>query len=218
MGRTLEKPARTGSTLFELLVVLVLMTTTVGSLLALGERGARLFETGVTRSELEGRARRAADALAREFASASSSSIEALPESPLWQEQIDFTQAAAIRPGDGRITWSTDRLEFRYEAPETGNGLDDDGDGLVDEGLLALVQDRGGADERTVVLVHGVREYLEGELPNGLDDNGNGLVDERGVAFERVGGDLRLHLTLEAIDRDGRLVTRTMETTTWSRN
>ena len=63
-----------------------------------------------------------------------------------------------------------------------------------------------------------MRELLEGELANGLDDNGNGLIDENGAAFARDGRDLRLYLTLEGLARDGRPVTRTLETTIWARN
>jgi hypothetical protein len=210
--------SRAGSTLLELMVTLALLSATAGSLLLLGRAGTRLFTTGVSRAQLESSARRGLDQLARELTSARAGSLAALPESPLWLDAISFDQAAAIRAGDGRITWSTNVAEFRHEPSELDNGLDDDGDELVDEGLAVLVLDSGGAEERTLVLARRVREFLEGELENGLDDNGNGLVDERGLSFERVGADLRLHLTLEGRDPEHRLVTRTLTTTTWSRN
>jgi len=218
MLRSSSDKNRAGSTLVELLVVLALLSTFVGSLLAVGSTSTRLCETGVTRANLESSARRALDRLARELSGARSDSLGMLPESPLWQEGIDFDRVGSMRAGDGRITWSADRAEFRLESGESDDGLDNNGDGLVDEGVLVLVQDAGGAGENAITLAHGVREYLEGELANGLDDNGNGLIDERGVTFERTGGDLRLHLTLEGVDRDGRIVTRTLETTVWSRN
>jgi hypothetical protein len=218
MVRSNPNPGRAGSTLIELLFALALMSTVLGSILALGSASTKLCETGVTNSNLEACARRALDRLSRELTGARSDSLAALAESPLWQEGIDFDRVGAMRTGDGRITWSASRAEFRLEPGEADDGLDNDGDGLVDEGMLALVQDAGGADELVLVLARGVREFLEGELSNGLDDNGNGLIDERGVAFERVGNDLRLHLTLETLDGDGRRVTRTLETTIWARN
>jgi hypothetical protein len=184
----------------------------------LGSTSVRLFGAGVTQASVEAGARRALDRLSRELTSARAGSLESLPASPLWQDGIDFDRVRSMRAADGRITWSSNRVEFRHEPEEADDGLDNDGDGLVDEGLLVLVQDAGGPEEHETVLAHGVREYLEGELPNGLDDNGNGLIDERGATFERVGGDLCLHLTLEARDREGRLVTRTLVTTAWSRN
>lgn len=136
----------------------------------------------------------------------------------MWQAAIDFDRPGAMRASTGRITWSATRVEFRLEPGEVDDGLDNDGNGLVDEGELVLVRDAGGADELEIVLANGVREHLEGELPNGVDDNDNGLVDERGITFERVGSDLRIRLTLETTGRDGRILTRTLETTAWSRN
>jgi len=218
MVRSHPHPGRTGSTLIELLFALALLSTVLGSLLALGSTSTKLCETGVTNSTLEASARRALDRLSRELSGARSDSLATLAESPLWQEGIDFDRVGAMRAGDGRITWSANRAEFRLDPGELDDGLDNDGDGLVDEGMLALVQDAGGADEFVLVLARDVREFLEGELPNGIDDNGNGLIDERGVAFERAGSDLRLHLTLETLDGDGRRVTRTLETTIWARN
>jgi prepilin-type N-terminal cleavage/methylation domain-containing protein len=218
MSRSRIVRRRAGFTLIELMIVLALLSTFVGSLLAVGSTSTRLCETGVNKSNLEGSARRALDRLARELSGARSDSLGTLPESPLWQEGIDFDRVESIRAGDGRITWSADRAEFRLDGEETDDGLDNDDDGLVDEGALVLVRDSGGAGESAITLAHGVREYLEGELANGVDDNGNGLIDERGVAFERVGRDLRLYLTLEGVGSDGRIVTRTLETTVWSRN
>jgi len=209
---------RAGFTLFEVMIVLALLSTFVGSLLMVGSTSTRLCATGLEHANLESSTRRAIDRLSRELAGARADSIGALAEAPLWQDGIDFDRALSIRPSDGRITWSAERAELRLESGESDNGVDDDGDGLVDEGTLVLVQDSGGAGEKTITLANGVSEYLEGELPNGIDDNGNGLIDERGVTFERVGRDLRMHLTLEGLDREGRKVTRTLETTILSRN
>lgn len=218
MAHSTRNAGRAGSTLIEMLVALALLGTVLGALLAVGTTSTKLCETGVTNSNLEASARRALDRLSRELAGARAGSLDALAESPLWQDGIDFDRMSTMRADDGRITWSANRAEYRLETGEANDGLDNDGDGLADEGMLVLVQDAGGAAELELVLAHGVREYLEGELPNGIDDNGNGLVDEGGVAFERVDRDLRLHLTLETPGPDGRKVTRTLTTTIWSRN
>lgn len=218
MARSTRNLGRAGSTLIEMLIALALLGTVLGSLLAVGTTSTKLCDTGVTNTNLEASARRALDRLSRELAGARSGSLEALAESPLWQEGIDFDRMSEMRADDGRITWSANRAEFRFEPGEANDGLDNDGDGQADEGMLVLVQDAGGAEELELVLARDVREYQEGELANGIDDNGNGLVDERGVTFERVGRDLRLLLTLETTGPDGRTVTRTLTTTIWSRN
>ena len=79
------------------------------------------------------------------------------------------------------------RFEFVYDPDEVDDGQDNNGNGLIDEGRIVWTRNVGAPDERSVVLCHQVREYLEGEVPNGLDDNGNGLVDEKGLSFERNG-------------------------------
>lgn len=218
LQRFRTRPARSGATLIELLFVLGLLGTVLGSLLSMSGVSTRLCETGVTHANLEASARRALERLGRELASARASSVAGLAEAPLWQPELVFDRLGSMRPGDGRIVWDACRAQFRHEPGETDNGRDDDGDGLVDEGELVLVLDAGGAAENPLVLARGVRELAEGELANGLDDNANGLVDENGVAFARDGRDLRLYLTLEGLARDGARVTRSLETTIWARN
>lgn len=204
--------------MLELLFMMSLLSMIVGALFALGNTGTRLFNSGMSRASIEARAAQTLERLERDLESARAESFEALPESPLWQESIVFDQVASIRAYDGRITWSSSRVELRYEAGELDDGIDNDGDELIDECEAVLVQDENGPEERTIVLAHEVRELLEGELPNGADDNANGLVDERGLCIERTGDDLALRLTLEARDREGRLVTRTLETSVYPRN
>jgi hypothetical protein len=211
--------SRAGTSLVEMAVVLALIGTAFGSLLALGSQSTKLVDTGIVHSEMEVQARRALERLSRELASSRPTSLGAVPMSPGSAAFAAFDRVAAIRADDGRITWSTSRIELRYAPEEVDNGLDDDGNGLVDEGVLVLVLDESSATELELVLARNVAEHLEGEIPgNFIDDNGNGLIDERGAAFERVGADIRLHLTLEALNGERRRVTRTLTTTVLSRN
>jgi hypothetical protein len=116
------------------------------------------------------------------------------------------------------------RILYRVEpAPmELNNGVDDNSNGLIDEGVLVRIEDFGGPDERRVVLARGVSELLEGEDANGLDDNGNGLDDEGGLAITiRTSGTrdaLTLRLTLQGVDASGAILERTLETTVALRN
>ena len=210
--------SRAGTTMIELLFMMSLLSLIVGALFALGNAGTRLFNSGISRASLESRAAQTIDRLERDLESARADSFDALPASPLWQESISFDRVASIRGYDGRITWTTSRVELRYEAGELDDGIDNDGDELIDECEAVLVLDDSGPNEQTIVLAHEVREYLEGETANGADDNGNGLIDERGLCFERTGDDLALRLTLEARDREGRLMTRSLETSVYPRN
>jgi hypothetical protein len=109
------------------------------------------------------------------------------------------------------------------EPSETDNGADDDGDGLIDEGMIEFTRDLGAGTERIVRWARGVREYLAGENPNVADDNANGLTDERGLSFSLTGRILTIRLTLQAVGAkgdgaSGTVLSRTVETSVRLRN
>ncbi|MEO0650720.1 MAG: hypothetical protein AAFZ65_08580 [Planctomycetota bacterium] len=135
-----------------------------------------------------------------------------------WSEQIGFRSMEDWV--GGAIEWSPQQsLRWERDPAEIDNGLDDDGDGLIDEGLLVWLLDEGGANEQRVVLASSVAELAEGELENGLDDNGNGLVDEAGASFDLTAdGLMTFRLTLERAARGGVLVQRTRATRIRLRN
>jgi len=94
------------------------------------------------------------------------------------------------------------------------DGVDNDGNGLIDEGLVVWIRNPGDPDEERIVLCRDVSESLEGEVPgNGLDDNGNDLIDEGGLAFDFPPGFpldrsfVRIQLSLSRLDREGRPMT-----------
>ena len=119
----------------------------------------------------------------------------------------------------GVLTFSSfGRLGFQYDAGEVDDGIDNDGDGLIDEGVFFLERDSGGANQRRIVLAKNVRELLQGEAPNAVDDNGNGLVDEPGFVASIVGDVVTLRLTIEETTPEGGLVTRTADSSVRLRN
>ena len=99
-----------------------------------------------------------------------------------------------------------------YQEGEVDDGLDNNGNGLADEGVLLWTRDLGGAGESTHVICRGVREYLQGEEPNLDADTDNGLEDEPGYCLERVGETLVIRLTLERQVSDAGIQQRTIET------
>jgi hypothetical protein len=130
---------------------------------------------------------------------------------------IQYLQATGMK--DGVIEWTPlRRLAFEYEVGETNDGLDNNGNGLVDEGRIVLTEDVGRPGERSHVLTRWVRELSDGEEQNGLDDNGNGLVDERGFFLERIGETLVVRLTLQKLSAEGNLMSRTARTSVRLRN
>ena len=74
------------------------------------------------------------------------------------------------------------------------------------------------AEERRVTWSNIVSPLLAGETVNGVDDNGNGLVDEDGLSFVLEGDSVRIRLTIQRPEVDGRTVPQTVESVVYLRN
>ena len=117
------------------------------------------------------------------------------------------------------ITWSGNRtISFQVDQGEFDDGIDNNGDGRIDEGVVLLTIDVGLPTQQQVTLAHQVRSLLAGEIGNLGDDNGNVMADERGLVFELNGNVLTIRLTLENIDEDGNFLSKTVQTSVRIRN
>jgi hypothetical protein len=120
---------------------------------------------------------------------------------------------------DDAIQWGEWRqIGIELEPGELDDGMDNDGDGLVDERRVVWTEAPGTLDERRRVLVGGVRELDDGEIANGVDDDGDTLLDEPGLTFVLQGDVLRVRLCIEGIDERGVVRTRSAETSIHIRN
>ena len=77
------------------------------------------------------------------------------PTDLLWRPGIQFQSASGLLSMNAALSTSPRRLTFEIEPGEAANGLDDDGDGLVDEGEVRLVHDMV-----TVAVVRNIEECL----------------------------------------------------------
>jgi hypothetical protein len=200
------------------MITMTLITVVVGAVVTIGVSGANAFRTGAVRNEIETNARRCLDRLSRELLAARRGSINALPETPAWDNELLYDRFDGVSAADGTMSWDPNRIAFEYEAGEVDDGLDNDGDGLIDEGQIVMTRGWGTADPSQVTLCRYVREFAEREEVNGVDDNGNTLVDERGFCLERDGDYLTIRLSVERFDADGRLMTSSLETSIWIRD
>jgi hypothetical protein len=107
---------------------------------------------------------------------------------------------------------SQSRLDIRMDDGEVDNGIDDDGDGVIDERALVLTHVVALGTQRSATICHGIAERLEGESANAADDNGNGIIDESGFCVRRVGDLFFLYVTLEGRMRTGELIQYTTTT------
>lgn len=190
---------RGGFSLIELLISLTLIGILLGSLGLVGRTTSDSVSTSMTVSELEARGRVAFDAMVGLVRAATLDQVTPTPQSPFSTSSVDL-----IRTVDcvaGTPTWGPmERLEFRYTAADPDDGIDNDGNGMIDDGIVVHVQNPGQPIEVLRVLCRGVPELLEGEIANGVDDNGNGLRDETGFCVEVDGARATVRLTVAELD------------------
>ena len=217
-NRTHARTSREGGyTLVEMSIVLTLLVVVVGATLTVGTASEKTYRTGTTAAHLEAQADMAVGRIVSDLRIARRSSLAPDPAAGAGSLEVEYQQPLGIT--NGVVQWGpTRRLAFEYDPAELNDGLDNNGNGLVDEGRVVLRENFGGAGERPHVITRWVRELAAGETANGADDNGNGLVDEAGFLVERFDETLVVRLTLEQKDGEGRMRTRSSRTSARMRN
>jgi Tfp pilus assembly protein PilW len=116
-------------------------------------------------------------------------------------------------------TWSNQSIvEWQPSASDPVNGVDNDGNGLIDDGVVVLRKNVGLSTESKTVLCRWIPYLAPNESANNADDNGDGLNDERGLSFKVVGSALTVRLSCKRKSRDGTMITTTSERTIALRN
>jgi len=119
----------------------------------------------------------------------------------------------------GAATWGNQQIiEWQPSPSDPVNGVDNDNNGLIDDGVLVWRRNVGLSTEGKVVLCRWVPYLAPGELANSVDDNGDGLADERGLSFKLVGNALTVRLSIKRKSVDGTMITTTSERTIALRN
>jgi prepilin-type N-terminal cleavage/methylation domain-containing protein len=215
--KTARLAQRAGFSLIELMIVITLLGTVVGSVLAVLRTTTRAIGVGTTDARLESLASQTLDLIATRLRASQRATMTPTLSAPFSSSQITFQSSVGIAAG---VTlWGpVERIGFEYSASDPNDGIDNDGNGLVDEGRVVWVQDVGGPNERSTVWANGVSEYLHGETRDNTDQNGNGLVDEQGLCFDFDGTSVIVRLTLAARDASGVTLTRTVQERVFFRN
>src|SRR5262249_20398121 len=142
------------------------------------EASSRSYHDETAGAHLDFLAHEALDDVAERLLAADFTSLTPPPVAPPGSAStVDFQCDRGFQ--NGAVVWGpVERLTFESDPLDPENGIDDDGDGLVDEGRLVWIENPGGPGGRRTVLCSWVSAALEGEIPgNGIDDNGNGLID-----------------------------------------
>jgi len=209
--------ARGGFTLLEMTIALSLLGVALTSAAMVSKTGGDAHQTTTAIQGLEQNLHRALERAASEIALSGVDHLTPDPLEGLAYDDIEF-QAVVGFTGAVPDLGPVSQLVTQLETGEVLDDADNDGDGLVDERDLLLIQDVYGGDRRQVVLCHGVLEYLEGETFDGADENGNLLEDEPGFHIERNGNVLTLRLSLGSQAPNGQILIRTAELDTRMHN
>ncbi len=215
--RHFQRSTRSGGTVIEVLVAVSVLALLMGAVGSTMLHGGDAYKQGLANAVLEGQARRLLDRIVAEFPDVDRSTLTPNPVAPFWASTVSYARCQGWA-GGAMVVGPTRSIRLALEAGELDNGIDDNGNGLIDERSVLLVPDTATPAE-TVGLGSYVRELAQGEVQNGVDDNANGLIDEAGLFFLNDGnGTLTISLTLERPDAWGRPVTRTVRTAVRMRN
>lgn len=216
------RPRSVGFTLVEVVLSAALLGMIFGAaaLVTISSSGA--YEETSTHSRAASAVRRSLERCSQEL---SLTSVTTLTPDPLFVVGVvntgvsTLTFTPIIGAGLTAPVWDAPRrLQLSFSPTDANDGVDNDGDGVVDDCQLELVLDIGTADQRTIVLRQHLREYYAGETFNGIDDNGNGLTDERGFHVTRTGSLLTVRICVEQPGRGGATLIDTLETSIDVRN
>lgn len=224
LRHTRARRSRRGASLLEIIISFTVVLLLVGLVAEAVTTSRGAYGQGMSSSAVEALARRTVDGMAIRVTSSSAASVAVDDPTPptaadviTWvdyQTVLGYAGAAVLAPQS--------RIQLELMPGELDDGLDNNGNGMVDECRLVFIEDvfAGGTE---VGLAAFVTRFAEGELPNGADDNGDGNVDEPGffVTWEPVaagatgnrGGRLVLQLTLERASGPQTRVQRTVRTT-----
>jgi prepilin-type N-terminal cleavage/methylation domain-containing protein len=210
------RPTRRGFTLLELVLSIALIAMVLGSSLAMTLVGRNAYVATTLQAVADSKGRQVLQRLAKELENADDGNI-------LLDPGINGGSAMEFAPivdvvGGALIFGNPVRIQRNPSPTDPDDGVDNDGNGIVDDGLILLTRDVGGADQNSAVLCSGVRELLEGEIADGDDDNGNGLIDEAGLSIRRAGKLVTIRITIEQPGPGGTTALSTLETSINLRN
>jgi len=203
-------PGRGGFTLVEALIAATFLAVLFLAVVQTSSRASDAFDEGSTEHSLSTTTHRALERISGAIEFSDASILAGAIATDYGVDQVDFRTPLDF--AGGVVTWENKRILSELEPGELDDGADNDGDGLVDEHRVVLVEFSGLPEERRIVLANGVSELGDGELANNADDNGNGLIDEAGLSFSSHGSVITVRLTCLRRDEAGRLLTKTAET------
>lgn len=205
---------RSGMTLMEIVLALSILIGVGGTIFLATQSLSSAFRTGTNLATLDSQARNGLDAVARLLEQAGADTLNAPSSDPFSGEDEIVFQRALGFAGGAIVYGPVERVRVEPSPADPPDGVDNDGNGLVDEGQVVWIERDGEPDERRHVLVRHVARAAEGEVAgNGADDNANGITDEGGFSLVWDTETLTVRLTLERAVTAAVTTRRTFERT-----
>ncbi|KPJ62337.1 MAG: hypothetical protein AMS15_04295 [Planctomycetes bacterium DG_23] len=185
-------------TLLEIVVVMAIFLIILLMVFAVADRGTKFYYTASALASLQETGRKALDRMATDLRGTGLSIVTDSQGQPLVQglsyQEIRFRR----NPGYGNdgIPWDEGEAivyRFDYDTGETDNEVDDDGDGLIDEGVIVRVEDGSPAE-----IAHNVKEG--------------------GLSFILQGSRIVMTVELQDIDENRRSLEASVDTIVYLRN
>ena len=206
-----DMQSQRGITLLEIVVSLAVTAIVMGFAVRIVLSSSGATRATMSLTHLNQAAHRMVEKIAKELISAQSESLSPVPLPPLGSSTITYQKLSDISGAD--VTWGLpQRIQWEPDPGDPPDGMDNNGNGVIDEGLIVLTRDVGAPTEVRVVLGGDIADLLGGEEFNGADDNGNGLIDERGLSFETINGVLFVRVTVQGPGALSGVASQTAET------
>jgi len=215
--RTRLQMPRAGFTLIEISISVLVLAVMMGIFGMVSATSNSAYQATAVTTGLDVNARRTLTRIASELAPIGGSVLAPDPTGNFGAQTMQYQRAAGVVAG--AVVWGQNsQIGFEYSDGEVDDGIDNNNNGLVDEGVVVMTLDVGGLNPQRVVLCHDVRELAAGEVANGVDDNGNGVADEAGFNIQRVGDVMTIRICLERRAAGEGTVSRTHQTSVRLRN
>lgn len=212
MKRPNASGRRPGFTLTEMSIGLAMLVVLTNAAFVVGDSVTKTIRMEMTTGLLDAASNRAMTRIVERLRQTSMGTVAPLLATAPFSTPVISIERVTGYANQAPLLANREVIRFVYTAQDPDDGIDNDGDGVIDEGRVILIQDAGLATQKIIVLAENVREALAGEiLGNGVDDNGNGLIDERGFCINHGDGQITVRLSLEGVTHDGVVITRTLE-------
>jgi prepilin-type N-terminal cleavage/methylation domain-containing protein len=133
----MNKHRQSGFSLIEVMIVTTIFFVVLGAIFQVMSIGLYTYQSGDAMVAIQNQARRIVDKIANEIQAAGLSTISPTPPATGSEGTHTITFQCSTGYSGDSIQWGdVTTIAFGYESGETDNGVDDDGDTLIDEGLI----------------------------------------------------------------------------------